>query len=543
MAGSDKPYYEETWFEVVFVAACFFALFLLFYGLMPPVNINNSVIQNVAMAKLFSEGRVLDAFARFNMPPIYPLLLAIIIKIKHSTELPRLIEGFRILNLGLGMVSVGLVHYFVRRQLSKPYLFIITGLYALAAPTLGMAWSLSPQMIYMVLSMGCLIAIDISLSTESAMGGQLSRGEIILCGVFLALSILSWQVGYLMMIAFFFVMLKRFGLKKSATVIGGIMLAISPFIGRDVFYVIRSPQPYIEPSVSIVRSLNDRGLFRTMEKYADHILINLTHHAVGELNLGSLDSIAHTPRKTTPSHYGITQEAWLRWLIGLVAIVGAVYGMFQYTGIGSIYLCTYVIGALALLPNAGLNVAPVIPLLLFYLYYGLLRTGQWLQRLDMPLLARFTVPVLTVWIALCTITTHLSHAHGEFRFRSAAKGHAPKVMYMSTVQATDSRLEEAQNTSANRRAMEWLKKHTPESARVGVPRPEAASELSAGKSRTKEGKARQAAVESELGQYDYLVEEGSSKISKAQANSGLGLKLVYEDVPGRIRIWRVKHAL
>lgn len=539
MAGSGKPYFEETWFEVVFIAACFFVMFLLFYGLMPPVEIHNGVIQNVAMAKLFSEGRFLDAFARFNLPPIYPLLLAAIIKFKHSAELPRLIESFRILNLALGMISAGLVHFFVRRQVCKPYVFIITALYALASPTLGMAWSLSSQMIYMVLSLATLIAIDISLSKESAMGGQLSRGEIIVCGVFLGLSILSWQVGYLIMIAFFFVMVKRFGLKKSSMVIGCIMLALSPFVGRDLFYVIRSPQPYVEPAVSIVRSLNNRGLFRTMETYADNILINLTHHAIGDLNLSSLDRIAHPPQKTAPSRIGITQQAWLRWLIGIVAIVGAGYGLYQYTGIGSIYLCTYVITALALLPNAGLNLALVLPLLLFYLYYGLLRTGQWLQRLDMPLLARITVPVTTVWIILCTLTTHLGHARGGYHYRSAAKGHAPKVMYMSTASAPDSRLEAAQTTSAHRRAMEWLQAHTPESAKVGIPRPEAASELAAGKDNSATGKARRAAVKSELEQYDYLVEEGASKISKAKAASGLGLKLVYEDVPGRIRIWQV----
>lgn len=539
MAGSDKPYFEQTWFEVVFIAACFFVLFLLFYGLMPPVDINNGVIQNVAMAKLFSEGRFLDAFARFNLPPIYPMLLGAIIKFKHSAELPRLIESFRILNLSLGMISIGLVHFFVRRQVSKPYVFIITGLYTLAAPTLGMAWSLSPQMIYMVLSLAGLIAIDISLSKESALGGQLSRGEIILCGTFLGLSILSWQVGYLLMIAFFFVMVKRFGLKKSAMVIGCIMLAISPFIGRDVFYVIRSPQPYVEPAVSIVQSLNNRGLFRTMETYADNMLINLTHHAIGDLNLSSLDRITHPPRKSTPNHIGITQAAWLRWLIGLIAIVGAVYGLHQYTGIGSIYLCTYVITALALLPNAGLNLALVLPLLLFYLYYGLLHTGQWLQRLDMPLLARFTIPITTVWIVLCTLTTHLGHARSGSHYHSAAKGHAPKVMFMSTASASGNRLEEAQSDSAARRMQEWLDAHVSKSAKVGIPRPEAASELAATKDNSSAGKARRAAVRSELEQYDYLVEQGASKISKAKANAGLGLKLVYEDIPGKIRIWQV----
>jgi hypothetical protein len=34
-----------------------------------------------------------------------------------------------------------------------------------------MAWAINPQMIYVVLSLASLIAIDISLSKESALGG------------------------------------------------------------------------------------------------------------------------------------------------------------------------------------------------------------------------------------------------------------------------------------------------------------------------------------------------------------------------------------
>jgi hypothetical protein len=516
---------------------------------MPAVDLNPNVIQNLAMAKLFAEGRFLDAISQFNMPPVYPLLLSVVIRLKHTTELPKLIASFQYVNLGLAMVSSILVYLFVRRQIAKPYTFIITGLYLIAPPLLGMAWALSPEMIYMVLSLACLIIIDISLSKESALGGQLSRGEIILCGTFLGLSILSWQVGYLMMIAFFFVMLKRFGLKKSATVVASIMLCISPFIARDLFYAVRSPQSYLSASTSLIQEVSERGVFRTMETYADNIMMNLSQHTIGELNLSSLDRLAHTPERTAPSHIGLTEKVWLRWLIGLIAIIGAIYGLYQYTGIGTLYLYTYVITALALLPGAGMDLAPVLPLLLFYLYYGLLRTGQWMQRLDMPLLSKITVPILTVWILLCTITTHLGHVRGGYAVHmpGASVVRPPKVMYMSTSKAPESRLQEAQTTSAHRRAMDWLKVHTPSSAKVGTPRPQAAEEVASAASKDGHSKdeqdAQKKAMQSEFSQYDYLVEEGSTRISPAKNGSGSGLKLVYEDVPGRIRIWQVKPSI
>lgn len=545
MSDGTTPYYHETWFEPAFAAASLLVLFLLFHGLMPSVEINTNVIETVAMAKLFSEGRFMDAFSRFNMPPVYPLLLALVIKIRHTTELPRLIESFRTLNLVLGMISAGLVHYFVRRQIAKPYVFIITALYVLAPSTLGMAWSLSPQMTYMVMSMATLIAIDISLSKESVLGGQLSRGEVILCGAFLALSILSWQVGYLMLLAFMVVMLKRFGLKKSLQVTAGIMLCISPFIGRDLFYVVRSPQEYTASTASIMRSFHDRGFFNTVGVYADNITLNIARNAIGDLNLSSLDRLAQTPRATEPDHMSLMEKPWLRWLIGFVATVGAIYGLSQYTGIGSIYMCLYVITAMALLPSAGLTLAPVLPLLLFYLYCGLLRTGQWMHRLDMPLLTRVAAPVLTVWILLCTLTSHISHVNGHpVHQQPLVSTHAPKVMYMSTPQQPESRLEEAQVTSAQRRATDWLKSHASQKARVGAARPEAASLLADDKNVTPAVKAaRQQALKSELGQYDYLVEEGAAQITPSKAAATKGLKMVYEDVPGRIRIWQVRPSM
>ncbi len=543
-AEGAKPYYHETWFEPVFAVTCLLVLFLLYHGLMPAVEMNPNVIQTVAMSKLFAEGRFADAFSRFNMPPIYPLLLAFVIKLRHTSELPKLVESFQTLNLVLAMISAGLVHYFVRRQIPKPYVFIITGLYVLAPSTLSMAWSLGPQMTYMVMSMATMIVIDISLSKESVMGGQLSRGEIILCGVFLSLAILSWQVGYLLLLAFTCVMLKRFGLKKSLQVTSGIMLCISPFIARDVFYVVRSPQEYTQSTQSIMQSVKQEGLIETVGVYADHIMLNLARNAIGDLNLSSLDRIAQTPSATTPNRIGLTEKVWLRWLIGIVATVGTIYGLSQYTGIGSIYMCIYVITAMAVLPSAGLVLSPLLPLLLFYLYGGMIRTGEWMARLDMPLISRIASPVLTVWILLCTLTNLISYGSSSAGRPAAETARPPKVMYMSTPEPADTKLEAAQSTSAQRRAMDWLKAHSSASARVGAARPEAASLLADDQTVSPDVKAeREKALASELVQYDYLVEEGAAKLTPASKTSTKGLKMVYEDVPGRIRIWQVRPSL
>ena len=158
------------------------------------------------------------------------------------------------------------------------------------------------------------------------------------------------------------------------------------------------------------------------------------------------------------------------------------------------------------------------------------------------ILTRFAIPVLTVWMMLCTLSSHLGRMgdHSSIPIPQMGLGHAPKVMFIGKPQEPETRLEEAQTNSAQRRAMDWLKAHTPQSAKVGEARPEAASLLADDKDATPEVKAeRQKALKTELGQYDYLVEEGSTKITPAKNAASKGLKLVYEDVPGRIRIWQV----
>ncbi|HEY9745146.1 MAG TPA: hypothetical protein V6C99_02895 [Oculatellaceae cyanobacterium] len=536
MASGSKAYFQEAWFALVFLCACLGVGFLLFYFLMPPVDMSQEAVHAVAMAKLFAENRFLDAFTRFNQPPIYPLLLSCVIRAMHTTELPRLIQGFHQLNLGLYFASILLTYFFLSRQIRKPYTFIITALYTIAPATIGMAWDIGPYMTYTVISLAALIAVDYSLSQSSAMAGQITRGELVLCGSLLALSMLTHQAGYMVVIAFFFVMLKRFGLKHSATVLASLMLLISPFIGRDLFYVIRKPQPYLESSVSLIKSASDKGIFRTTQHYADRLLFSVAHHAVGDLNLSPLDKLDNS-KSNIPNRIGISYQTWGRWTLGLIAIIGAIYGLYQYTGIGTLYLCAYVFTALVLFPQAGFSLAPVLALLLLYLYYGMLRTGEWMKRLGIPI-TRYAASCLTVWILLCTITTHFSQSGSSPTAQSQQR---PKIIYMNTSLEPQTRLEEAQKAAARKRAMSWLKAHTEPSAKVAIPRPEAAKLLTGEAG----SPAQQEAFQKELANYNYLVEENATEISSLRKKRGgllqtKGLQLVYEDVPGRTRIWEIK---
>lgn len=534
MAGASgssaaKPYFEEAWFEVAFLAACLGLAAALFYTLLPPADLSPETIQSVAMARLLAEGRVLDAFTRFSQAPVYPLLLSLVIQLRATTELPRLIEGFQQLNLLLYGSSIALVYAFIRRQIRKPYSFIITALYALAPSTLLMAWRVDPQMAFMVFSLGSLVTVDWSLSTESAQGGKITRGELIMCGTLIGLSILTQEIGYTLLIAFFFILIKRMGLKKSALSVSVIVLCISPFIGRDLYSVLRKPDPYIAPSAAIVQSAQKQGLIRTFQDTADNMLQAVTHHAVGDLQVSALDA------KSGTSRIEMDRFPWGRWILGCLALIGLAYGLYQYTGIGSLYLATFLVTSLILFPNNGASLALILPLLMFYLYFGLMRAGEWAKRVHLPL-SKIVTPALTVWILLCTATTlsgQLSDA--KIDWKPTMDGHLPKVVYLSTAKAPENRLDEARSESAHRRAMSWLSEHTPQNAKVAIPRPESAS-LAA------DVAANQPALRKTFGHYDYLLEENAVPIAPAKAltASDQGLKLVYEDIPGKTRIWQIQ---
>ncbi len=528
--GSGNPYYQEPWFEGVFLVLCAVLGYVLFWTFMPPIAVSGETLQNVAMAKLLAEGRWLDAISHFNTPPVYPALLALMIKLKHPSNLSDLLEQFKSLNLLLYLTSGGLVHWFARRQIHKPYIFAITLLYMVAPLTLNLAWVLDAQMAYMTISLATVLAIDISLSADSVLGGLLSRREVLLCGTLLGLSILTLQVGYTLLLAFFIVVIKRFGIRKSASIVGVVLLAISPFVARDLFYAMRSPQPYVQPSITLMHRVHSNGIVQMVEDYADQAVYTIAHRTVGELNLHPLDNFAHTPQVTTPSQFSISQKTWGRWLLAFIALVGAFYGMRAYTGVGAIYLCTFMITALILLPQSAMSLGLILPLSLFYLFYGICYTGMWSRRINIPI-SRVIGPVLTAWILLCSVTTLLAQAHGSVSLLGGKR--TPRIMYMSTAQEPENRLELEQTHSSHRRAMDWLDTHTAETARIGAARGNVPAVDSS--------QVAQQQWQHEVAQYDFLVEEGSSKIAplKSTGRAGDSLKLVYEDVPGRIRIWEV----
>ena len=535
---SDRPYYQEPWFEYAFLGGCFFIGYLLFKGLMPPFNVNGDIVQTLAMARLLAEGRWLDAFMQFNMPPVYPILLAIVIKARHSMDLRLLVDGFYMLNFTLYMSSVVLVYYFVRRQIHKPYIFAITALYALSPFTFDMIWALDAKMTYMVLSMATLLAIDISISQTSALGSYLSRKEFSICGSLLGLSILTLQVGYALLAAFLCILVKRLGLQRSLSTIGMLLLFLSPFVGRDIFCALRRPEPFVAPTMSALRDINRYGLVDMVRLYADRSVNTIADNTVGNLNLRSYDEVVSASNPSGPSSIDISQKSWARWLLAILAITGAVYGLYLYTGVGTIYLCIYTITTLVLLPFHSMPLVLVLPLLLFCLYYGIYRTADWFRPLHFSS-AKILGPLLTVWILLCSFSAHLADAHGggASLFRKATSRQAPHLMYFNVAHKPEGRLEEAQTETSHRRASDWLKKH------LSPVRKRAIELKQAVKEKTVAQPSQDDETADDSGRYDYLVEESDNKLTSTNppgmSPSTHGLQLVYEDAPGKIRIWRI----
>jgi hypothetical protein len=557
-----RPYHEEDWFEYALLGVCFLIGYLLFRALMPAATVSMETWHVLTMAQLFSEGRVFEAFAGTNIPPICPLLMGVIIKARHAIDPPTQIENFKMLNLALYGISIAQVHYFVRRQIEKPYAFAVTVLYALAPPTLNMLWSLDSQMTYMVVSMATLMTIDYALSPGSELGGWLSQKEVEVCSIMLWITILTHQVGYTLLLAFFCILFKRFGFSKSLSVVGTILLFLSPFIARDLITVARTYKVYTAPSEALIHQTKSRGPLKVIQAYADHSSYALADRTIGTLNLTSLDRRAATVSQPSgPNRVNIANYNWIRWVLAGLATMGAVYGLTLYTGIGTSYLTIYVMTALVFLPHFNISLAPVLPLLLFCLYFGVRQLGIWFQNSQVPV-ARFLSNILTGWILLCSLSEHMAHAQGGFS-GMLQNMHRQRVIYMSTAHPPANRLDAAQNASAHRRVNEWLNQHALRSQKSReeklvdsvAPLPladgrsiKAVDDTVVETTVDSEGLAAGSSGTNTQGwsfapeQSDYLVEENSRHIrplAKGSSPASRGLKLVYEDVRGHIRIWQV----
>jgi hypothetical protein len=499
----------------------------------------------IAMGKLFAEGSVSGFFAT-SIPPVSPLLLAVLFKARHALDLPAQIECFKIMNLIFYGISIAQVHYFVRRQIEKPYAFAITALYALAPPTLNMLWSLDSQMTFMVVSMGTLMTIDWALSPGSELGGWLSQKEVEVCSVLLGLTVLTHQMGYVLLLAFFCILAKRFGFSKSISVIGTILLFLAIFIGRDVIGAVKDFSRYSGPSQILLSEMKSTGPLRVIQKYSDRSSQSLTERTIGTLNLSSFDAQSGGGNTS----FNIAGNKWFRWILSAIAVMGAVYGLTLYTGIGTSYLTLYCLVSLLLLPHFNISLAPVTPLLLFSIYYGVRQLGQWFQDAPVPI-SRYLSNILTAWILLCSLSEHFALAQGGFP-GMLKNMHRQRVIYMSTAQKPENRLDAAQDDSAHRRVKEWLKRHSlrrrsKEEKLVDSVQPLTLSDPSKRNDSSNmmplpvQADSDIAAVpESE--QSDFLVEENSHQLTplkKGSSPASRGLKLVYEDVHGHIRIWQV----
>jgi hypothetical protein len=567
-----RPYHEEDWFEYALLGACFLIGYLLFRALMPTATVSMETWNVLTMAELFSEGRFFEAFAGTNIPPICPLLMGLVIKMRHAIDPPAQIENFKMLNLALYGLSIAQVHYFVRRQIERPYAFAITVLYALAPPTLNMLWSLDSQMTYMVISMATLMTIDVALSPGSELGGWLSQREVEVCGLMLWLTVLSHQIGYTLLLAFFCILFKRFGFSKSISIVGTILLFLSPFIGRDLISALRNIAVYTAPSQAIIRQTSRRGPIKVIQKYVDRSSFALADQTIGTLNFTSLDRrAANVPQPSGPASVKIANYNWIRWVLAGLALMGAIYGLTLYTGIGTSYLTIYVVMALVLLPHFNISLAPVLPLLLFCLYFGVRQLGTWFQDSPLPV-SRFLSNILTGWILLCSLSEHMAHASGGFS-GMLRNMHRQRVIYMSTAHPPANRLDAAQNASAHRRVDEWLNRHSlrhrknrskPQEEELVdsvTPLP-LAEDHADGRDDVVQSAASSgdvtntnpiALANSGSGstgsgwsfapeQSDYLVEENSRHLrplAKGSSPASRGLKLVYEDVRGHIRIWQL----
>lgn len=468
-----------------------------------------------------------------DSPPLYPFVLSLLMNILDETHLPALVHPFKLFNLGLYIVSVFLTYSFVNRQIRKPYPYIITALYALSPMTLAVADSITSEMLYVVFSLLALVAVDKYYAEQ---GAGVSRWQLLWCGLCLVACILTRNIGFALLVGFFLLSLKTLGIKRACVVSVLVLVCLSPWFIREIYYrnaeAVQTSQGQALQSppeaLPVTQIFDDPVEFAEQAfKNGESNLIDATQHTLGALDFERFDGVLVKKLHVENLELRFSDYAWVRWTIGALIALGILIGFYQGAGIGSCYLMVFILVAAVLSVDKQRFLMPVLPLMLFYLFFGVMRIGEWMAQLKMPV-SKIAVPLLTLLIGINSFSGHLENLR-EARLIQAYN--RPES------------LEETQQGLV--RALRWIHLNTPPSAEIVAHKPTATFVYTDRKSRRFPHQRKSKTLMKDLMRSDYVLEEegvGSvrSYLTPVIEKYQKLFRLVYNDPDSQIRIWKVQ---
>ncbi|MBK8189340.1 MAG: hypothetical protein IPK79_02720 [Vampirovibrionales bacterium] len=548
-ADKSQPFYASWWFDWVFIGLCFIAGWFLWD------HISQHWIENAPLSNRFLElARSLASGDGYTLthggihgpylqtPPFYPALLALVMTLVGAVSGPELSDAFLALNLSLYLLSIVLTFAFLSRRIKKPYCFYITALYALSPLTLSAAQSMTPAMTYLICSLMALVFIDRYFVDRKV---AIARWPLVWTCLWVVAALATKNLGLALLGAFVWMALTKLEFKQAATVVAIIALIMSPWLTRNMLYSSNDALTTVEVQgvedpesrramLSPLRS--SLGFGRQLWQNADALSADITDATLGTVRFEYVAGPLLRETGFSDLRFRYAQVSWIRWGVALLALTGLGFSLYQFSGVTGIYAILFILTSLTLPLESSLSVAPVLPLLLFFLYTGLLWLAHGLEKILQTRMAHIAFPVLTALIAINSLDGHLQ-AFARDSGAATALG----------MQAVDE--DQAVSLSPKNRysrAIRWLRANTTQDVRLVAQSAEEIERYSGRRARPPINTESTEDLAQELLQRaDYIVEDrrsadaGASALSPAIQQISPRLRLAFNDRRADLRIWQV----
>ncbi len=545
----DRPYYTTWWFEWLVLLLCFAVGWLLWNQLdglwAENANTSNQFIE-LARSMARGQGYTLPYAGShvpyLNTPPLYPFLLSLIMLFFKTSQASALAGPFLALNMSLYGLSILLVYTFISNRIRRPYSFIITLLYTLSPMTLSAVKSMSPELLYLVLSLWAMVTIDKYFAKEPH---RIKRNHVVWACVTVVLALLTMNLGFALLASFFALTLYKIGTKRAFITMAIVLLIMTPWFLREGFHRTFSQvvparfEHALAKNPAIINPSKHPGHFsRQMVHNADLVMAEITQSTLGSLDFRYLTHPTIQKMGINRWEFHFSDSPWIRWLLSGITLLGIMLGLSQYSGIGSLYLLSLITLSLFFPLEDSLSSFPVMPLKLFCLYNGMLWIANSLKSLHFPL-GRVAIPILTMFILLNSANDY---------FLTLSKGEASNLSLKNPI-FNQKGLNPPVSEAAYLKAMRWLRANTPPTAHVVAENPRNVKLLSQRFTRPlQRSKAPSHVKRYMVQQTDYIVEEPNSPVSQAYLTPALEkypqhFRLVYNDAHAQVRIWKVISAI
>lgn len=541
----DRPYYSTWWFEWLMLLLSGGMAWILWSFVDQHWALNAGISnQFVELATNLATGKgyVLiehgEAVPYLENPPLYPFLLSLLMQAYQTTNVQQLLEPIMNANLGLYLLSVMLVFRLLNMRIKKGYAFLVTFLYASSPFTLSAAESISPELLFLVLSLLTVGAIDKYFMKAEKLKQQ-PIWKIAICVLFVVATMLTKNLGIVLMWAFFAMLLKRQAPKTAFITLGMILLLMSPWYFNDIAQ--RNLSSHIAHRVQQTKASAYPLVspFRNPNVFLDQLLANadaasaqMTEATLGVLDFRYMVNPAIQQTGVNTIRLAPYDFNWVRWTVASFMLLGTLFAISQFAGVVGLYFLMFMLLNLFFPMDGRLSLFPVYPMMLFALFNGVLWLGRGFTKVKVPF-SNVAVPLLAALIIFNAMNQHFNTL--------AARKNGDIVIPEEKFTAEG--VKEAHGPSGYMKAMDWLQRHTSRQAKVATDTPEDVVLFS-----QRRGKAIKAEPPEKLAQdlsrdSDYVIHDqnapSSAHVQAAVQGRPSKFKLVYQDLKNKIKIWKV----